>query len=44
MPAILAVLVYLVAMGVPIFLLQHFHALHWLWPRPPPGLATVRTR
>jgi hypothetical protein len=31
MPTILAVLVYLVAMGVPIFLLQQFHALHWLW-------------
>ncbi|HTP86172.1 MAG TPA: hypothetical protein VMJ34_04460 [Bryobacteraceae bacterium] len=31
MPTILAVLVYLVAMGLPVLLLQHFHSQHWLW-------------
>jgi hypothetical protein len=31
MPTILTVLVYLVAMGIPIFLLYEFHPQHWLW-------------
>jgi len=31
MPTILAVLVYLLAMGLPILLLYWFHSQHWLW-------------
>ena len=31
MPNILAVLVYLLAMGLPVLLLHHFHAQHWFW-------------
>ena len=31
MPTILAVLVYLLAMGLPIYLLYQFHSQHWIW-------------
>ena len=31
MPVILAVLVYLAAFGVPIYLLHRCHAQHWTW-------------
>ena len=31
MPTILAVLVYLLAMGLPVLLLHRFHAQHWIW-------------
>ena len=31
MPVILAVLVYLAAFGVPIYLLHRFHAQQWTW-------------
>jgi hypothetical protein len=31
MPAILAILAYVVAIGIPVFLLQRFHSRHWFW-------------
>jgi hypothetical protein len=31
MPAILAVLVYLAAIGLPLYLLYRFHSQHWSW-------------